>query len=196
MMMVAKSAHAYIKGRAITETATIEMLFATAVLFVMLITAGAQEQECHLAKWLKAMYIKFIGEALQTYILEYVPRPLVKWNTTMSDLALQEAIVDGSVQKDLAHPYVKLQREKEFRKIDRLSLKEKVRKILKTLKNDELLLPYGIDHIGGNAYFGCNGHEEEKGDKEYMKIVCLVERRLWLIDDDGTVRPSPSNPFN
>ncbi|KAK5984595.1 hypothetical protein GCK32_017965 [Trichostrongylus colubriformis] len=122
-----------------------------------------------------------------------VPRPFLKWNKTMSDQALQEAIVKGSVIKEYriirGHredtPYLMYHHKKEFRKIDRLSLKEKVRE---TLESEEFMLSgeHPLDNIGGNTYFGCNGHGEEKDDKEYMRIVCFIERRIWYMSDNGT----------
>ncbi|KAK5976208.1 hypothetical protein GCK32_004693 [Trichostrongylus colubriformis] len=166
------------------------MLFATAVLSFLLITASAQEQECHLAKWLKELYMKWLNEKLEEHTLAWVPRPLLKWNKAFSDLALQEARANES------HPglynndyYTVLQLEQEFPKIDRLSVKQKVRKTLRNGHFTSRMSP-DIGYIGGNAYVGCNGKGEEKDDKEYMKVICFLEKRLYILTPNGTAHLS------
>ncbi|KAK5967479.1 hypothetical protein GCK32_001759 [Trichostrongylus colubriformis] len=159
------------------------MLFAPAVLSVLLITASAQEQECHLAKWLRALYIKFFSEYKERHPVP-IGHQYLKWNKTMSDQAFQEAEVRGSVVKGHDETYIVLQHKKAFWKKDRLSVKEKVRKTLESHEFIQQAEYARIQRLGDNANFGCNGHGEEKDDKEYMNIVCFFEK-FWGFPELG-----------
>ncbi|KAK5967746.1 hypothetical protein GCK32_011442 [Trichostrongylus colubriformis] len=175
--------------RTIRKPAPIEMLFAPAVLSVLLVIVEAQEQdciargtrvECHLSKWLKELYVDFFKKYKQRIPTD--PQTLI-WNETMSDLAQREAKVRGSIVKkdqpffDNGTPYIMLQNAKAFFKSDHLSVKEKVNK---TISSNTFIgwADYGkVNRLSYGTQFGCNGYGGfERLDKEYMNVVCFFEK--------------------
>ncbi|KAK5974010.1 hypothetical protein GCK32_017422 [Trichostrongylus colubriformis] len=136
------------------------MLFAIAVLSVLLVNAGAQQQECILAEWLQELYTKFFYDSNQNLI----------WNKHMSQHALEEVEEPGKYSKE-GSPYLMLKSKRPFSKTDNLRLDQKVRKTIGSYS----FLRHAKDlrRLAEGANFGCNGKETEEGDKEYMHIVCF-----------------------
>ncbi|KAK5984406.1 hypothetical protein GCK32_005269 [Trichostrongylus colubriformis] len=136
------------------------MLFAIAVLSVLLVDAGAQQQECHLSEWLVQLYTKFFYDSNQDLI----------WNKFMSDHALEEIEQPGKYSKK-GSPYLMLKSKRPFPKTENLTLQQKVRKTIGSYSF--LRHSKELRNLAEGANFGCNGKETTEGNKEYMHIVCF-----------------------
>ncbi|KAK6022998.1 hypothetical protein OSTOST_11284 [Ostertagia ostertagi] len=95
------------------------MLLLLAILPLLQISVDAQVQECHLENSLRKLYEKFMHNA----------NPGLIWNDFMSNQALDEVLVPGSVMKPGA-PYLAINGTRTFEKDDKMSLEEKVSKTL------------------------------------------------------------------